>query len=96
MKKTWIVCWQQTEHERFDTDVNARAEAAVLALGFTSDGSAGGTAFDDLSGLPCDNTVYVIGTVEQTLGIHDALTPILGHPETIRILDQEEVMKDLS
>lgn len=79
------VAWQQTATERYDTDVNERAETALAALGLTVEGHEGGCGLDPADPLPAEQCVYVNGPQSALDAAPDALRFILGNPETVTV-----------
>ena len=76
----WTVEYRQTPTERFDTDMNTRAEAVVAEHGGAVTGSDGGTSFvERADGRTSDNTIrFTAPDVTAAKRVRDALAEHLG------------------
>lgn len=89
----FVVEWKQTAEERFDSDVNGRAEEAAGDYpGVTVYGSSGGTSFDPADAdLPCDNSLSVDAVDQATVeALAERLASLVGREVRVRDLAAED------
>ena len=86
----WEAEYRQTPAERFDTDMNDRAEVLVTEAGGEVTGRYGGTAFGGPpDGRWAENAVVFTATEQAAHAVQAALAAALGREVTLRPVEPE-------